>query len=139
MNMIKSKSRNRLSMPSTEMLIYVRCNLDILNRSVDHTSSNSAVFALDEADSDDDEEEEIPNAWRDDDDDGDEPEEPPVAAVARSQLRGSHVQKNKGRVPELSAAEKAKADKEEAEAVDAYAGGRVRRPKKIFDNSADAL
>ena len=123
-------------MLKTEMLIYVKCNLDLVNRAVDHTSGNAAVFMLDEDDSDD--EEEMPDAWRDDDDDDDDdddgpPAAPPVAAVARSEVRRAHVQKNKDRVPALSAAAVAAADKEEAEAVKETSGGRVRRPKKIFD------
>jgi hypothetical protein len=126
------------------MLIYVRCNLDLVNRAVDHTSSNAAAFVLDEDDSDDEDDEEIPDAWRIDDDDDDDddgpPAGPPVAAVARSEVRREHVQKNKDRVPALSAAAVAAADKEEAEAIKAgndapsvSGGGRVRRPKKILD------
>jgi len=99
---------------------------------------SNASFVLDEKDSDDEDDEEIPDAWRIDDDDDDD-DGPPVAAVARSEVRREHVQKNKDSVPVLPAAAVAAADKEEAEAIKAgndasvSGGGRVRRPKKILD------
>ena len=60
MNVIKSKLRNRLSWEKTEKLMYVRINLDILNREVDYSSITNPVFDLG---SEDEEDEELPSAW----------------------------------------------------------------------------
>jgi hypothetical protein len=81
MNFINSKLRNRLDWETTEKLMYVRINLDILNRSVDYSSIVNPVFELD---ADEEEEPPLPSAWRDEmeEDDGDEAA-PPAAAASR--------------------------------------------------------
>jgi hypothetical protein len=79
MNFINSKLRNRLDWETTEKLMYVRINLDILNRSVDYSSIVNPVFELD---ADEEEEPPLPSAWRDEmeEDDGDEAAPPAAAA-----------------------------------------------------------
>ncbi len=134
MNMIKSKSRNRLSMPTTEMLLYVRCNLDLVNRSIDYTSSTNAIFALKDVDSDDEDEEEMPSAWRVDDDEAG-PVAPPPAAVARSEARGAHLHQNMNRmaVPTDDVVAEASREDEEIRASASTGGRRVRRPTSFQD------
>ena len=62
MNFIQSDVRNRLGWLKAEKLMYLRINLDILNRDIDHSSISNPMFQLDAADM---EELELPSAWRD--------------------------------------------------------------------------
>jgi hypothetical protein len=91
MNFIKSKLRNRLSWEKTEKLMYVRINLDILNREVDYSSITNPVFDFG---SEDEEDEELPSAWREAEEDPEEAEQMP-ARVARSTARAAALAKNK--------------------------------------------
>ena len=93
MNFIKSKLRNRLDWEKTEKLMYVRINLDILNRDVDYSSICNPVFELEE----EDEPEELPSAWREVEEDEGEPAPAPApaAAISRSKARASALAANK--------------------------------------------
>ena len=74
------------------MLIYVRMNLDILNRDVDYSSIVNPMFELE-----DEEEPELPSAWHmeaDVTDDGQEEPEPPPAAT-RAAVRTAVLTANK--------------------------------------------
>ena len=124
MNVIKSKLRNRLSWEKTEKLMYVRINLDILNREVDYSSITNPVFDLG---SEDEEDEELPSAWREAEDDPEEAEQMP-ARVARSTARAAALANNK---------EKAVAGAPRAMPVQVMGrdeGRRAVRPPRAFDN-----
>ena len=64
MNFIVSPVRNCLGWLKAEKLIYLRMNLEILNRAVDYSSITNPMFELDPAVM---EEMELPSAWREQD------------------------------------------------------------------------
>jgi hypothetical protein len=87
MNFINSKVRNRLEWETTEKLIYLRINLDILNRDVDYSSIVNPVFELE----DEQEEPALPSAWCDE---GDEDAPSLPAAIKRSAARAAALAAN---------------------------------------------
>jgi len=83
MNFIKSKLRNRLSIPTTNALLYVRINLELVYREINFTSSLDPILYLEQ---DEPDELDVPNAWRvaDADEDAMVDEAAAAAAAERS-------------------------------------------------------
>jgi hypothetical protein len=121
MNFINSKVRNRLDWDTTEKLIYVRINLEILNRGVDYSSIVNPVFELDA----EEEEPALPSAWRDEAEE-EEAQPPPRAAIQRSAGRATALAGN--------AAAAAAGAPRRADAPQREEGRRsIRRPRALED------
>lgn len=118
MNFLLTKTSNRRGWDKTEKLLYVRINLELLNRDVDYSSITNPMFELDE----EEDEPELPSAWREEEED----EAPPArtAAVERSAARAAALAAN---------ATAAAAGAPRAQPAQQRAEGRrtVRRPRTL--------
>jgi hypothetical protein len=119
MNFIVSPVRNCLGWLKAEKLIYLRMNLEILNRAVDYSSITNPMFELDPAVM---EEMELPSAWREQD--VEEAEEERAAAVKRSAARAAKLTANKAAAARGAPAPRAPGEREEGRRA-------IRRPRTL--------
>ena len=120
MNFLLTKTSNRRGWDKTEKLLYVRINLELLNRDVDYSSITNPMFELDE----EEDEPELLSAWREEDEAEDEAPHARTAAVERSAARAAALAAN---------ATAAAAGAPRAQPAQQRAEGRrtVRRPRPL--------